>query len=309
MLRKIVIGFLCLNLCFCCLLLVYGERGEFMPEKSRNNTEMPDKKTKTHSTAAQGNNAKKTAEKASSTVLAKPEAKKVHYTEDRTYSRKYDKSGDRSVRFGAQTTNPGFHPRWLEWKGGKRISIKKLAEIVRIVFKRMPHVRTTDEAVALLVETAIAESSGGFYISPRGGDHGVFQIRTKVAEETLAWIKSEHPDIYAAVMLFRSPKKTLEQDLDANIPFGAAMAITEYWRKAGPDWHGEIQDLRSRAIMWKSVYNSRKGAGTVADYEKRTADYGKLCETVRIDQSGILDLPKSVARPKPGKIIVSADNA
>ena len=82
--------------------------------------------------------------------------------------------------------------------------------------------------------------------------------------------------ILEAINLFRDSEKSLRDELMHNVPFGMAVAIVEYWRKAGPDYENYASSLRGRAEMWKSVYNSRLGKGTVADYEKRCADYRKF---------------------------------
>lgn len=225
-----------------------------------------------------------------SAPLAQAEAKPFH--EDANWSRKYERTGDRKARFFAVAGKPALKSYWLHFKGGEYIDPKKLAQVTEIVMKRLPHIPKNAEVTKLITETAVAESLSGRYTASTGGDHGVFQIREEVAKGTLSWLKDNHEDVFASVMLFYDDARSLAQNLDANVPFGIAMAVSEYWRKAGPEFHRHIGSTRKRAIMWKSVYNTRLGKGTVADYEKRNADWK------RIAANGVEELNKKL-RPNP----------
>lgn len=217
---------------------------------------------------------------------AQAEAKPFH--EDANWSRKYERTGDRKARFSAVAGKPALKSYWLHFKGGEYIDPKKLAQVTEIVMKRLPHIPKNAEVMKLITETAVAESLSGRYTASTGGDHGVFQIREEVAKGTLSWLKDNHEDVFSSVMLFYDDARTLAQNLDANVPFGIAMAVSEYWRKAGPEFHRHIGSTRKRAIMWKSVYNTRLGKGTVADYEKRNADWK------RIAANGVEELNKKL---------------
>lgn len=201
------------------------------------------------------------------------EPARVHWSEDRYFAKKYDKSGDRSLRAKTDSTKPVFKKRWLDFRGGEYIPLASLESLADVVLKRMPHVLDRKLVKTLVVETAVAESVAGFYISSKRGDHGIFQIRVEVAEETLGWLKHTHADIYEAVMLFYDKSRSMAANLDSNIPFSMALASVEYWRKAGPDFHNHIASVEDRAIMWKSVYNSSKGEGTVNAFSDRVKKY------------------------------------
>lgn len=203
--------------------------------------------------------------------ISEPE---IAWDKDSTWCRVYPKTGDRTIRFDCEKSVPIFKSKWTAWKGGKSIPKAKLTEIVQIVMKRMPHTPHNSEIINLVVETAIAESKAGYYIRNKWGDHGIFQIKERVAEETLNWIEYAHPDIFQVVMLLYNGKMSLVDNLEQNIPFGVALCISEYWRKAGPEFHKFVNTQQERAILWKSVYNTRKGLGTVEDYIIRNANYG-----------------------------------
>ena len=196
---------------------------------------------------------------------------------NRYWSRSYSRKGDRSLRFEHDSTVPGFKMKWLTWDGGKYIERNVLTQLVEISLKRMPHlnIRKHPEITKLIVETAIAESSGGYFTSNKNGDYGVFQIRKEVGEELLLWLKANHTDVYKQVMLFFNEERNFVENLQSNVPFGIALCICEYWRKAGPNFTKHINTVEDRAIMWKSVYNTRKGKGTVKAYIDRNSSYDK----------------------------------
>lgn len=200
----------------------------------------------------------------------------LHFTEDPAFAKEYDrKKGSRDAKYAHDRTKPSFRRDWTRFSGGVYLDSGKVSAVVRAVLKRMPHVPKDEAIVTLLTETAVAETMSGFYTSAHG-DHGIFQIREEAAKDLLAWLKVRRKDAWNAVMMFRDEKRALGEDLDLNIPFGAAVAISEYWRKAGPSFHEQISDMRDRAIMWKSVYNTKLGKGTVIAYERRNADWKRI---------------------------------
>lgn len=210
-------------------------------------------------------------------VVEVVEAKTDDILNLRSWSQKYINKGiDRDKRFGITSKKITFDKKYLTWKGGKKLSTKELESIVRNTFKIMPHIRTTTDTVALVVETAITESDGGRIITNKFGDHGVFQIKVRTSQDLLKWLKYEHKDIHAAIMSMRNASLSEKDNLQKNIPYACAICITEYWRKAGSQYHMHIASLEERGKMWKSVYNTHKGHGTVADYINRVTKYDTI---------------------------------
>ena len=185
----------------------------------------------------------------------------------------YGKGEERYKRYGVSNKELHFDEKFLSWKGGQKISKVELEKLCRQVFKKLPHIKTSDETVALVVETAIAESDGGKITRGMGQDRGVFQIRISAAKDQLNWLKKNHKDIFEAINNFRNPKLSEEDNLLQNVPYALAMCITHYWRNAGSQYYKHISSLTDRAIMWKSTYNTKKGLGTVNNYINRVTKY------------------------------------
>lgn len=194
--------------------------------------------------------------------------------DSRSFSIKYQiNQSNRELRFGVKSTETKFNSAWLNWKGNKSAKSEDIRTIVKSVLKHLPHIKTNDAVVSLVTETAIVESKGGFYVTNRYGDCGMFQIKVRVANDQLGWLKNTHKDIYDAIMGFYNKKLSMKDNLISNIPFAAAVCVTEYWRKAGPDYHKHIESIEKRGVMWKSVYNTHKGYGTVNAYISRVNSF------------------------------------
>lgn len=204
-----------------------------------------------------------------------PSEQQISAFNSTTWTRRYSKSGSRDVRYGTTSIKFSTDKKYTMWRGKKRISSSDMTKITKNVFKQLPHIRTTDANVALIVETAIAESSGGYYIDEGTGDLGILQIRVNTATDLLKWLSVTHPDIRSSILAFRNDKLSMRDNLKHNIPFSIAVAITEYWRKAGPDYHHHISSVTDRGIMWTSVYNTSKGKGTVNKYIARVQQYNR----------------------------------
>lgn len=198
----------------------------------------------------------------------------LHPYDDQRYRFTVTRSGDRSKRYGVVSDPHGIRYKYFVWSSGQRMSIKQMKIIVEAVFKRLPHIKTTEESVSLIVETIIAESNGGFYIDEGTGDLGCLQIRETTAADLLQWLEaSGNKDIVDAINIFFNDKMTLKDNLKHNIPFSIAVAITEYWRKCGANFDSKIDTIQNRGIMWKCAYNTHRGAGTVNKYIKRVTNY------------------------------------
>ena len=196
--------------------------------------------------------------------------------DDKSWALKYKITGDRFARFGITARKIQFDKAYTNWDGGKKIPKEILASLTKNTFLYLPHIKGTEDAVALIVETAIAESGGGKDIDEGTGDYGVMQVRIATANDLFAWLDCDHKDIKDSIMRFKNESWSLKDNLIHNIPFGIAIAITDYWRKMGPDFYDHIKTTVDRGVAWKSVYNSSKGLGTVNAYVNRVDYYNRL---------------------------------
>ena len=200
--------------------------------------------------------------------------KYLSWMKDPNWSRVYrNKGADRDKRYGVSSVTPVFSNEHLNWTGKRRMSKAEMESIVRRVFKTLPHIRTTDTAVALMVETIITESYGGTDIYNQYGDCGLTQMKVRCSKETLKWVKENYPDIYKALIALRNKELNEKDNLIQNVPYNVAMGITHYWRMVGANFYDYIQTQEDRAILWKSRYNTHKGLGTVAAYLQRVNNY------------------------------------
>lgn len=193
--------------------------------------------------------------------------------DDPSWVKKYPKDGSRMHRFGVTSKDISFDKKYTNWKGRKRLSVEEMQHLVKNVCIQLPHIKTNKNVISLIVETAIAESSGGYYIDEKTGDLGILQIRAATANDLLKWLNYQHKDIKKAILELKNDKWSIADNLRYNIPFSIAVSITEYWRKAGPSYSQHIDTVEQRAIMWTSVYNTSKGKGTVNKYKKRVDHY------------------------------------
>lgn len=127
----------------------------------------------------------------------------------------------------------------------------------------------TPEEVALLMETAAAESRLGKYdIKNRcKGSHGIFQIVQPTAKDTLEWLKKRSWKDWAKLMEdVYVQDLSLIENLETNVEFSAAVAWLIYARMAPK---ADLSTREKRAAVWKRVYNTSLGAGTEEAYLKR----------------------------------------
>ena len=198
----------------------------------------------------------------------------IHPYDDKRYKFTITRSGDRSKRYGVVRDPHGIKYKYFIWSFGQRMTIDQMKVVTKAVFKRLPHIKTTEESILLIVETIIAESNGGFYIDEGTGDLGCLQIRETTATDLLQWLAaSGNKDIVDAINIFYNNEMSLKDNLKHNVPFSIAVAITEYWRKGGANFDNKIDTLQNRGIMWKCVYNTCRGAGTVNKFVQRVNSY------------------------------------
>ena len=122
--------------------------------------------------------------------------------------------------------------------------------------------------IELLMETAAVESMGGNYAVPYRlkGQHGVFQITKVTATDTLKWLNCVKPANFEFIMSFYDNQMSLEENLERNVEFSAALCLAIYKRMAP---RADITNRTNRAKLWKRVYNTALGSGTVEAYLSR----------------------------------------
>lgn len=127
----------------------------------------------------------------------------------------------------------------------------------------------TEDRIALLMETAAAESRCGHFDVPfrQRGSYGVFQVMPKSAEDTLEWLRRSDAGMWRGLMRdCFDPEETMVDNLIFNTEFSAAVAFLIYRRMGGR--HADISTREKRAALWKRVYNTPMGAGSEAGYLK-----------------------------------------
>lgn len=126
----------------------------------------------------------------------------------------------------------------------------------------------TPERIALLLETAAAETKCGHFEVPykQRGSFGTFQITQSTAKDTLEWLRRSDWRLWQNLMenVF-DPSESLVDNLIFNQEFSAALAWLVY-RRMGKN--ADISTRETRAALWKRVYNTPMGAGSEAGYLK-----------------------------------------
>lgn len=209
-------------------------------------------------------------------VVVVPPVKKEERPKDPFKDKKFsavypkNKESDREARPGV-AKNPPAIPAWYN-PGGKKLDNDLINRSIRAVYKRLPNIKSSENLVALMRETILVESDDGRLIDPKTGDYGMCQIRERTAKETLQYLKEMHPDVHEAVVSFQDQNKDLVYNLKHNIPFAIALGVEYYWiRHSSLNTSKAIASHTERAKLWKTVYNTRLGLGTVNAYKKRSA--------------------------------------
>lgn len=162
------------------------------------------------------------------------------------------------TRYGRCINEKPLCIQWLNKNHKEVLEKEKLEKTIREVYRRLPHVKTSDNAVLLLLEMSVAESYMGKYLTtPKSKAVGVFQILPSTAEDTIKWLDGNTftRDILKEIMMFYNFQESLENNLKYNVPFNTAMAITYLWRRNVDLWN-RIDTLEKRAKIWRVSYNT-----------------------------------------------------
>lgn len=128
----------------------------------------------------------------------------------------------------------------------------------------------------LLLGTACQESHCGKYIRQLGcsgavGAFGIWQMELATARDIYDNFLNHKPELKHVVESLRGGAQSITDALVCNLAYACAMARIKYYRdpKAIP------ATLIGQAEMWKRVYNTALGKGTVAEYMDNWARYAK----------------------------------
>ena len=129
----------------------------------------------------------------------------------------------------------------------------------------------SEEAVALLVGTAMVESLGGEYIHQvKGPACGVYQMEPRTARDILNSYLPSKPRLQVLINQLYISDLTLEENLTSNLAFATAMCRIHYLRvKAAIP-----KTIEGRAEYWKKYYNTPLGKGSAAGYLSKAKGVG-----------------------------------
>lgn len=156
------------------------------------------------------------------------------------------------------------------WSGGTELPYNDLYKTVEELVNAFPYeIKDKKGFISLIIETAATESFFGKEITQRRGPAlGVFQMEpatyTCIQDNYLKYNNS----IRLYILGYKDRSLSNIDNLKTNIPYQTAYAITLYARYGAH----EIEDLSSinvRAQIYKQIWNTYKGSGSV---EKFLAD-------------------------------------
>lgn len=119
-------------------------------------------------------------------------------------------------------------------------------------------------ATNILSGTAAVESNMGQYVTQLGGGPalGIFQMEPKTHKDIWVNYLLYHPQLAKKVMRFQ--RDTQASTLVYNHWYAAAMCRVHYYRSSHP--MPAADDIEGLATMWKEVYNTKLGKGTVEKF-------------------------------------------
>lgn len=166
-------------------------------------------------------------------------------------------------------------PLWYH-EGGKRIPEPLLIAISETVLEAMPNVQNTQNMVNLILETTMVETDMGesnFKLTAkRYNNHGIAQFRLDTARFLIDWLEKNDKEAHESLMKFYMKEKSLSFNVTHNIPFSLALMV-QYYKHREPELEKKINSISQRAKLWKSVYNTPAGAGTVSRYVKKVSTF------------------------------------
>ena len=124
----------------------------------------------------------------------------------------------------------------------------------------------SEAAGELVLGTTIVEKSNLTYLKQHGDGPalGLWQVEPATHEDLYANYLNFRSEMMSSLMELRSPALNMNENLAANLMYGAEVYRLCYYRK--PDPLPEAGDVEGQGAFWKKHYNTPLGAGTVPNY-------------------------------------------
>ncbi len=169
-------------------------------------------------------------------------------------------------------------PEWViaEWYGGKAMEAGELRRTLDYVTRtlRPDGTWSTAKVLDLLMETAAVETALGSIVRQQNGPAlSVWQILGFNFVEIPEYFDKRDPELLERAMSFYNPAQSEEWNRIHNIPWTAAMSILFYEKASNGSFLTRLDTLDERGRLWKQLYNTRLGKGTVERYKARALEY------------------------------------
>lgn len=166
-----------------------------------------------------------------------------------------------------------------EWYGGQamdRIALRRTIEFVTLHL--MPDGSWCSQGVHdLLMETAAVETALGSIVRQHKGPAlSVWQILGFNFVEIRDYFAKYNPELLERAMFFYNQDYSEEWNRVYNIPWTASMSLLFYEKATKGAFLEHLGSIESRGRLWKRIYNTRLGKGTVEGYKKRALQYVHL---------------------------------
>ncbi len=166
-----------------------------------------------------------------------------------------------------------------EWYGGQamdRIALRRTLEFVTL--QLMPDGSWCSQGVHnLLMETAAVETALGSIVRQHKGPAlSVWQILGFNFEEIRDYFAKYNPELLERAMFFYNQDYSEEWNRVYNIPWTASMSLLFYEKATKGAFLEHLDSIESRGRLWKKIYNTSLGKGTVEGYKKRALQYVHL---------------------------------
>jgi len=178
------------------------------------------------------------------------------------------------VEYASQNNN---EPNVIYLSKKRMIPYKDLQTTTYEILEFLPHIRPDKNFISLVVETLITETHGGLnYRTKNLGGLGIAQVNYKTAQYLMDILKKDNDkEVFPAIKSLYNKSMTLEENLIHNLSFSVAICATYYWKRIGNNIYNGTSTIEQRAVIWKEVYNTHLGAGTVEAYLSRVKSYPK----------------------------------
>lgn len=163
-------------------------------------------------------------------------------------------------------------------KGGHELNHYEMRETIKAVVDIFDIIENKEKIEKLIYETMIVETRLGKakydYASNNYRNYGIAQIRTETAQDLKNYLKNNNKKDYINLMSLYDRNHSEKDNLLYNVPYSIAVCGLYYIRR-DKNISYKINSLSDRAKAWKKHYNTYKGLGTVAIYQKRVKQSSK----------------------------------